>query len=233
MTPEGTQRFRAVTSWLAIAWAVLALFLSIWGQVTSPRTVEPPIHTTSVGGAAVVGSASPEALAAGIELGSLVLEVDGIAIEDWYRQRGWERVSLGKPVRYKIEAQEGHIFEVELPTRERQSIYEWLAVPVFAALSVVGVVFVMVGLFVWRLRPGSFGSVGFPALLVRRRNGALQRRERLRSTARLRADGHEPALDRCDDVPPVHDLPTEPRWIARRRQLRLLPYAVPPSSRWP
>ena len=48
MTPEGTEKFRSWTAWLAILWATSALLLSVWGQVSSPRTVEPPIHTTSV-----------------------------------------------------------------------------------------------------------------------------------------------------------------------------------------
>ena len=226
MTPEGTQRLRSVTSGLAIAWAAAALFLSIWGQIASPRTVEPPIHTTSVGGAAVVGSASAEALEAGVELGNLVLEVDGLPIEDWYRQRGWERVSLGKPVRYKIEAQEGRILEVELPTRERRSIYEWLAVPVFAALSVVGVVFVMVGLFVWRLRPDQPAAWAF--LLFSCAMGTA-----LFSAVNV----YDPPLGyerMVTNLPLIGatmlhlftTFPTEPRWIARRRNLRYLPYAV-------
>ncbi len=146
-------RFRRRTAMLAIGWALLSLILGVYGQVIERRALEPPILTTSVGGVAIVSTASPQAAALGVESGQRVLSVDGVPTYRWYRERGWERVLAGRSIAYRLEDSGSREFEVQLLPRLRGSMVDALLVPTFAALALVGLVFLFVGFFVWRLRP--------------------------------------------------------------------------------
>ena len=226
MTPEGTEKFRSWTAWLAILWAASALLLSVWGQVSSPRTVEPPIHTTSVGGVAVVGSANEEARAAGVELGHRVLEVDGQPIQEWYRDRGWESIARGKPVHYKILGEEDRVFEIVLFPRERRSVYEWLLVPIYAALAVVGMVFLTGGFFVWRLRPDRAEAWAFLLFSCAMATALFSSVNPYDAPL-----GYERMVMNLPLVGATMfhlftTFPTEPSWVARHRRVRYAPYAA-------
>ncbi len=226
MTPEGTEKLRKRTAWLAILWAFAALVLSVYGQASSPRTVEPPIHTTSVGSVAVVGSANAEARAAGVELGHRVLAVDGQPIQEWYRSRGWESIAAGKPVHYRILGEEDHEFEIVLFPHERRSLYEWLLVPVYAALAVVGMVFLMVGLFVWRLRPDRAEAWAFLLFSCAMATALFSTVNPYDAPL-----GYERMVTNLPLIGATMfhlftTFPTEPSWIARRRRVRYAPYGL-------
>ena len=226
MTPEGTLRFRRATAVAGVAWALLALSLGVYGQWASARsTVEPPLRTTSFGGFSVV-SVSAEAAAAGVERGQRVLEVDGLPIPRWYRERGWERVARGEPVAYRIVTADGGLLEVELLPRPRTDGSAWLLVPLFAALVLVGACFLIVGLFVWRLRPDraeSWAFLLFSSAMATTLFSAVNSWDA--------PFGHERVLLNLPFVGATMFhlftvFPTEPEWIARRRALRAIPYAV-------
>lgn len=161
MSPLATQRLRRGTALAAVLWAVSALVLAIWGQVFAPRVVDPPLITSALGGRAVVTSASAEALAAGVEPGARVLEVDGRPVHQWYQERGWETVRLGTPIHYRIRSADGDVFDVELRPRARAGAYQRFMIPMFAALALVGASYLLVGLLVWRLRPDRAESWAF------------------------------------------------------------------------
>jgi signal transduction histidine kinase len=226
MTPEGTGKLRKRTAWFAIAWALAALVLSVYGQASSPRTVEPPIHTTSVGSSAVVASINEEARAAGIELGYRVLAVDGREIQDWYRERGWEGFTAGKPVRYRLLGEDDRIFEIVLFPRERRSVYEWLLIPIYAALAVVGVVFLMVGVFVWRLRPDKAEAWAFLLFSCAMATALFSTVNPYDAPL-----GYERMVTNLPLVGATMfhlftTFPTEPSWVARRRRFRYAPYGL-------
>ena len=90
MSPDGAQRIRRVTALLVVLWALSALLLAIYGQLSSRRSVYPPIETSAVSGVALISWCSDAAAEAGVKLGDRVLEVDGIPVRLWYQDRGWD-----------------------------------------------------------------------------------------------------------------------------------------------
>ena len=230
MTPEATQRFRRVTAAFAVAWALSALLLSIYGQVTSVRAFEAPIQTTSFAGIVLVSDAGPGARAAGVSPGNRVLAVDGIPIQDWYRQRGWERIEAGVPIEYEIETRDERRFDVSLLPTARRSAYERFLVPTFLALAGVGAVFLFVGIFVWRLKPGraeSWAFLLFSASVATALFGAVLTYD---------APG---GYERMSITLPLLGatmfhlftvFPSEPAWLSRRRRARAIPYVIAGAS---
>ncbi|MEN8161885.1 MAG: hypothetical protein ABFS41_17580, partial [Myxococcota bacterium] len=146
MSPEATQRLRRSSGAAIVVWALAALVLAIWGQIATDHTLEPPIRTSALAGLAVVSATSEAGAAAGIERGNRVLAVDGVPIRDWYRSRGWQHMEADAPLRYRIEGRGGRIFEAELRPVERRSFYQQFLVPVFAAVSFVGLAFLLMGM---------------------------------------------------------------------------------------
>jgi len=226
VTTHRATRFQRATGLLAVAWAVAAFVLVIYGQVSAPPRAEAPIYTSSLGGLVVVNSAAPEAAAAGIERGQRVIAVDGVPVQRWYRERGWERIHEGKPVRYRLEQAGGRIAEVDLLPRKSGGAYQRLLVPVFAALVVAGASYLLVGVFVWRLRSGrteAWAFLLFSASMATTLFSAVHTfdaplgYERMAITQPLLAATMLHLFTR---------FPTEPRWMVGRRWLRALPYAV-------
>ncbi len=225
MSPEATARLREVTARLAMAWALAALLLAVWGHLTAVRQVEPPIHTAGIGGVVVVNDLSEQARAEGIREGDRVLAVDGVPIQEWYRQRGWDAVRPEMPITYQIETSAG-VRDVTLAGARRASAMQSLAVPIFLALALAGLIYLGLGVFVWR-----------------------QRRERAEAWAFLlfscsMATALFSAVNTYDaplgyermvvNLPLIGAtmfhlftvFPLEPAWVARRRRVRLIPYLV-------
>jgi signal transduction histidine kinase len=226
VTPRATQRLRRGTALAAMLWAVSALVLAVWGQVASPHALEPPIRTSHLGGMVLVSAVTPEGAAAGIERGNRVLAVDGEPIHDWYRDRGWQRMSAETPLLYRIEGRGGTVREIALRPAARRHFYEQFLVPTFAALSLVGLAFLGVGMLVWRLKPDRAESWAFLLFSCVMATGLF--------SAVLTYDapaGYERLLMNLPlmGATSLHlftTFPTEPPWVARHRRVRLVPYAV-------
>lgn len=224
MSPEGTLRFRRMTAAVAVLWAFSGLGLSLYGQWSSPRTVEPPIHTTTIGGFSVVSALGEEARAAGVDYGDRVLEVDGQPIHTWYRERGWSRMSSGTPVQYRIRAADGHIIEAALLPARIVSTYHRLLIPIFATLALVGFCYLLIGLFVWRLRSDRTESWTF--LLF---SSAMATALFTSVNSYDAPLGYERVVINLPLVGAtmfhlLTTFPTEPAWVARRPGLRMVPY---------
>jgi signal transduction histidine kinase/ABC-type multidrug transport system fused ATPase/permease subunit len=218
--------FERATGLFAVAWAVAALVLVIQGQITAPERVEPPIYTSSLGGLVVVSTADPEAAALGVERGQRVLAVDGVPVQQWYRERGWERIREGQPVRYRLEQAGGRIAEVDLPAKKAGGAYERLLVPVFAALVLAGVIYLAVGAFVWRMRSGlteSWAFLLFSASMATTLFSAIHTFDAWLGYERMAIT--QPLLG-ATMLHLFTRFPSEPPWIRARPRLRALPYAV-------
>jgi signal transduction histidine kinase len=224
VTPEATLRVRRGTALLAVLWAVASLGLGMLGQVSSRASVSPPLQTTALGDLAVVSSLSDAAERAGVQVGDRVLAVDGEPIRAWYRSRGWERMQEGRPVTYRLETAERGVVEVSVLPDARGTPMERFLVPIFVAVSGVGLVFLATGLFVWRLRPGraeSWAFLLFSSAVATVLFGSVQTYDA--------PGGYERMLV---NVPLVGatmfhlftTFPTEPPWVTRHRRIRFVPY---------
>ena len=161
MSPTATQRIRRATALLSVLWAASALVLAIHGQLSSTRSVTSPIQTSALGGVALVSWCSDGATQAGVKEGDRVLEVDGIPVRQWYRDRGWAELRVDVPVRYLIETPAGEQFSAELYSEIRSESYDRFLLPIMAALIVVGAAYLLLGLFVWKLKPDRAESWAF------------------------------------------------------------------------
>ncbi len=225
MSPDATRRFRRGTSALAVVWAVAALALAIWGQLASPRTVELPLHTSGLAGVVVVNEASEEALRAGVTPGDRVLEVDGIAVQQWYRERGWDQVVSGRAVRYRIETDE-QVIDVALQPRERRSAYQWLTIPIFAALAVAGSAYLLLGLFVWRARPDHAESWAFLLFSCAMATALYTGVNTYDAPFGYQRMVMNLPLIGASMFHLFTIFPLEPQWVSRRHRLRLVPYLL-------
>ena len=218
--------FQRATGIAAVLWAAASLALVVYGQLRGPARAEPPILTTSLGGLVIVSALGPDAEALGVRRGQRVLEVDGLPVQTWYRERGWERVTAGRPMQYRLEQSGGRIAEVRLLPKPAGSAYQRFLVPVFAALTAAGLVYLLVGVFVWRLRSGrteAWAFLLFSAAMATTLFSAMHTfdaplgYERMAITLPLLAATMLHLFTR---------FPTEPAWIAKRPRLRALPYAL-------
>ena len=214
-----------MTAVLAIAWAVAALFLSIWGQIGGQRLIDPPIHTTSVGGSVLVNETTAAAEAKGIREGQQVLAVDGVPIQVWYRQRGWEQIRADTPITYRVQTTSG-IRDIELQPRSRRSPFQNFTAPIFAALALAGGVYLFIGIFVWRLRKHQGESWAFLLFSCAMATALFSAVNTYDAPA-----GYERMVMNLPLIGATMFhlftlFPLEPQWVSRRHRLRLVPYLV-------
>ncbi|MCP5059859.1 MAG: GAF domain-containing protein [bacterium] len=225
MSPDATRRFRRTTSALGVVWAVSAFVLAIWGQLATPRIVDPPLHTSTIGRTAIVNDVSDEARALGVREGDRVLEVDGLVVQEWYRERGWERIVAGKPVTYRIETGTG-ILDLSLQPRARRSAYQSFTIPIFAALAVAGSAYLLLGLFVWSSRADhaeSWAFLLFSCAMATALFGGVNTYDAPFGYERMVITM---PLIGASMFHLFTIYPLEPQWVSRRHRLRLIPYLL-------
>jgi signal transduction histidine kinase len=226
LSPLATQRLRRGTALAALLWALSALFLAVWGQVGSPHSLETPIRTSHLGGLVLVSAVTPEGASAGVERGNRVLAVDGQPIRDWYRERGWQRMRADTPLRYRIEGRGGVVRELSLLPAARRTFYEQFLVPTFAAVSLVGLAFLLMGGLVWRLKPDraeSWAFLLFSCCMATTLFSAVLTYDAPAGYERLLMNL---PLMGATALHLFTVFPSEPLWVARHRRVRLAPYAV-------
>ncbi len=174
----------------------------------------------------IVTTVARDAEVLGVERGQRVLAVDGVPVQQWYRERGWERISDGTPVRYRLEQSGGRVVDVALIPKRSGGAYERLLVPVFAALVAAGAIYLLVGMFVWRLRSGrveSWSFLLFSASMATTLFSAIHTFDAPFGYERMAVT--QPLLG-ATMLHLFTRFPTEPLWIQGRRPLRAVPYAV-------
>ena len=90
-----------------------------------------------------------------------VSERDTVPVRHWYRDRGWDELRVEVPIQYLIETSAGEQFSVELYAETQSESYDRFLLPIMAALIVVGAAYLILGLFVWKLRPDRAESWAF------------------------------------------------------------------------
>ena len=218
--------FQRATGLAAVAWALLSLALVVYGQVTLPARVEAPIFTSSLGGLVIVSSVDAEVEARGVTRGQRVLAVDGVPVQQWYRERGWERIEAGKPVVYLIEQRGGRTVDVALMPKRMSGGYARLLVPIFAALVAAGLSYLVVGAFVWRLRSGrteAWSFLLFSASMATTLFSAVHTFDAPLGYERMAIT--QPLLG-ATMLHLFTRFPSEPPWLRGRRWLRGIPYVV-------
>ncbi len=224
MGPTPTIALRRYTAGIALAWAVLAMFLSLSGLRTPDERMYFPFCDARLGDRGVVEAVTPAAAAAGLEVGDFVLAIDGRAlVRDAHKVH---RLRAGEPNTYSIEKRSGERLELALAPEP----VGWALTPgrisLHAVMLIVALVYTTIGGGVWWLRRDRTSSWAF---LLFSCSMAVQ------LTATVNTDlmpwgwtvfsANAPFIGATTfHLFTTH--PIEPSWILRNRRIQLVPYAL-------
>jgi signal transduction histidine kinase len=151
LTPKATTRFRQATAAIAIVWALLALLAGVRARLEA--SVEPglPFSMSSAAGRHVIHDVVPAAAEAGLAARDRLLAVDGVPISEWLRDGG-VHLTLDAPNTYRVLKPDGRILEVSLAPLPPDARSFPLEALVSYGLLGVGLVYLAIGIWVWRLK---------------------------------------------------------------------------------
>jgi len=151
LTPKATIRFRQATAAAAILWALLAVLAGVRARLESSVVPGPPFSLSSAAGRHVIHDLTPEAAAAGLAPRDRLLAVDGVPASLWLRSSG-PRLSEGTPNVYRVRKPGGRELEVSLlPLAPAARSFPLESLVSYGVLA-VGLVYLGIGLWVWRLK---------------------------------------------------------------------------------
>ncbi|HEY8153996.1 MAG TPA: ATP-binding protein [Myxococcota bacterium] len=223
MNPTSTLRMRRWTAFVAMAWALLGIFLSVASLRIAPGDISPPFSDSRLAGRAVIESLAPSALGTGAEPGDRILEIDGSPYLYKLRE-GSGCLQAGVPNEYLIQKPDGKQLRFSLPPVPAGETRTPVDTLFHALLLVVALIYLVTGGAVWWMRPDRSGAW---ALLL------------FCSTMSVQLA----TVTQTDDIPwsfprlmlnlpligatTFHlftSYPLEPDWIVRHRRIQLLPY---------
>ncbi len=231
MNPTSTLRMRRWTAFLAIAWALLAIFLSIGGLRSQPGALSHPFSDSRLGGRAVIERVSASAAEAGASPGDSILEVNGVPY--LYQQRqGSHWLRAGVPNVYLLEKRDGRLITLTLPPvpcAETRAPTESLF---HALLLVVAMIYLVTGGAVWWMRPdraGAWALLLFCSTMSVQLATVIQSDYIAWSFPRLMVNL---PLIGATTFHLFTSYPIEPDWIVRHRRIQVLPYLAAVVLGW-
>jgi len=224
MNPTSTQRLRRATAALAFAWGLVAILLSLRTLVLSPDVPVPPFRAVRLG-SAVVERLSPSIGGGDIEVGDVVLEVDGIpyrhalaAVNEWLRD--------GRPNTYVFERGDDRQIEIALPPSRSLEFVTPMVVLTHSLLLLVACIYLATGSVVWWIKPeheGAWALMLFCSAMTYQLANAVQADLIPWSYPRMLLNT---PLIGAVTFHLLTTYPVEPDWIVRHRRIRLVPYSI-------
>jgi hypothetical protein len=151
MNPNATLRFRRATALLALVWALLALASAAALRAAPPRLVPPLVISGLATSPWRIAAVSEEAAGAGVVPGDRLLAIDGRPVERVFGDA--ERFRADATNRYRVRTRAGAEIEVALHPVPPQTIFRSSLALLLNVLPLIGVVYLAIGLLVWRARP--------------------------------------------------------------------------------
>jgi signal transduction histidine kinase len=152
MGPGARTRFRRWTAFLAIAWALASLVVGVQAKLDAHGRPSLPFSFSSAAGVHVVNETCRGAIAAGISPRDRLVAIDGMRVADWMRA-GVPGLEQGGEIAVRVNKRDGRTLEARLhavPFDEAQLPLDRLAMWL---IPLVGVVYLVIGLGVWLLKP--------------------------------------------------------------------------------
>jgi signal transduction histidine kinase len=218
-----TLRTRQMTGGLAALWALLAIGLSIFALIAPAPGPHLPVRTSLIAGVAVVHAVSERAAEVGIEEGDQLLSVDGRpAIEAIWAPALEEGVLAD----YRFQKPDGRTLSVSLEPVLAEHVEKPSDVLLHLGLLLVSSLYLVIAMAVWWSRQATREAW---ALLLYCSTMSV-----LLSSA-VRVDVIPWAATRVLATLPFlgattfhlfTTYPVEPRWVMKRRRIRLIPYAI-------
>jgi len=216
-------RTRQMTGGLAALWALLAIGLSIFALIAPAPGPHLPVRTSLIAGVAVVHAVSERAAEAGIEEGDQLLSVDGRpAIEAIWAPA----LEQGVLAEYRFQKPDGRTLSVSLEPVLAEHVEKPSDVLLHLGLLLVSSLYLVIAMAVWWSRQATREAW---ALLLYCSTMSV-----LLSSA-VRVDVIPWAATRVLATLPFlgattfhlfTTYPVEPRWVMKRRRIRLIPYAI-------
>ncbi len=217
-------RFRRVTLWLAMAWALFALFAFLRATVFGTGYTI-PFHTGNSAGQVTITWTTDEAREAGVRAGDRLRAIDGIPYLRWGRDGHWRTLAEGQTNRYAFERRTGASYEATLqPVAGPAGAFT--LIPLYLAGLAVGLTYLCLGLLVWLLRrdrPESWAFAIFCAAVAAQLFVAF---DTYRQTLGYERNAANFGLLGAATFQLFTSYPFEPSWIERRRWMRQVPWVL-------
>ena len=224
MHPETARWMRRLTGTIATLWALLGIGLSVFVLVSPRSGPHLPVRTSIIAGIPVVHAMSQAAAELGVQEGDQLLSIDGVpALETLWRPR----LQSGVVSQYRLRKPDGSILTVPLePASSADEVEKPSDVLLHLGLLLVSALYLVVALGVWWTRQASAESW---ALLLYCSTMSVLISSAIRVDvipwAPMRVLATLPFLG-ATTFHLFTTYPIEPRWVARRRRVRVVPYAI-------
>ncbi len=223
MDPNVTKRTRQITGTFAAIWALIAIALSLSALVAPRSGPHLPVRTSIIAGIAVVHATSANAKAAGVEAGDRLLSVDGVPAMQVLWGGALESGVFG---RYRFEKPDGTELVVSLEPVLASDVEKPRDILIHLGLLVISALYLVVALIVWWTRaasPESWALLLFCSTMSVLISSAI--RVDLIPWATTRVLGTLPFLG-ATTFHLFTTFPIEPRWVMKRRHVRVIPYVI-------
>ena len=207
--------------------------LAVLGQVLARADYMPPLQTSGTGGVVVVSWIADSVRGSGVDVGDRVLAVDGVPVNDWFRQRGWEALRPGVQALWEVEKSDGARRTVPLLPVSREVAGQHLMLPILVASFAVGFAYLALGGLVWRLKPDkdeSWAFLLFCSVMAMELFSAVHTYDALFGYERMLAN--LPFLG-ATTFHLFTTFPVEPAWVARYPFARPLGYVLAAAAALP
>ena len=224
MNPTATVRLRRATAAIALVWALVAFGMSVKLRVDSESRYGPPFLFEGLATDPWrISGVTPEAAQAGLQDGDQLIAIDGrpvgSAILHWR-----DLFRAGTTNVYRVEKSDGAVMQYVLAPRLPADLLTPLMWVVAIGLPIVGLVYLGVGLWVWRLRPNRASTWSlFLFCCVMAAELSLPPVPGRWAWAMVWINV---PLIGASTFHLFTTYPTEPAWIVRNPTLRWLPYAI-------
>ncbi len=224
MNPTSTLRFRKAVAVLAVAWAGLALVLSLAALRAPEERLLHPFIDSRAGTVAVVQSLSAEATESSLEVGDRLVGFNGEPYLSAVR-RGTADLRAGVSNAYTVEKPDGRRVTVKLaPVRASELVTSPLIL-FHGLMLLVGAIYLATGGVVWWIRPdrpAAWALLLFCSAMSAQLSTTMQ--TDLIQWAWPRMLINVPFIG-ATTFHLFTTYPIEPDWIVRHRRIRVLPYA--------
>jgi signal transduction histidine kinase len=152
MGPGARTRFRRWTAFLAIAWATAALVVGIQAKLEARKYAALPFSFSSAAGVHVINETSRVCAEAGLSPRDRLITIGGMAVPEWM-QRGLNDLRVGEDVELVARKPDGRVVRA----RVQAVSYGQASFPLdriaMALIPLIGVLYLVIGLGVWLLKP--------------------------------------------------------------------------------
>jgi len=152
MGPGARTRFRRWTALLAIAWALASLIAGVQAKLEARERALLPFSFSSAAGVHVINELCEDVELGGIASRDRLVAVGGMPTGEWLRS-GMPGLEIGRDVAVRVEKPDGTELTAAVPAiSSHQGDYPYARLAI-VAIPFVGLIYLVIGLGVWLLKP--------------------------------------------------------------------------------